>query len=142
MIDDSTEIFLHGCGPGNDHELLKIVSKAFGGNDKRPVVTASKLKEYYSSIRNSDKVLKNQLFYAETWDVYYKFKNKPGNKELKQEFEKLYPNVTINWDNALSRTSPVAPRGVYYYTINVPVFYMKQYDTGDSLPDLSTEEKK
>lgn len=142
LLDDSSEIFLHGCGLGKDHELLESVSKAFGGDGKRPVVRASKLKEYYSSIRNSDKVLKSQLFYAETWDVYYKFKNKPSDENLEQEFKKLYPDVTINWADAMSRTNPADPGDVFYYTINVPVYYMKPYNNSDSLPDLSTEEKK
>lgn len=142
LVDDSTEVFLHGCGLGNDSDLLKIISKAFGGNDKRPVVTASKLKEYYFSIRNSDRVLKSQLYYAKTWEVYYKFKNKPGDNELISEFQKKYPSDTVNWSAAIKNTDPSTPGDMFYYTINVPVYYMKQYNSADSLPILSTEEKK
>lgn len=142
LVDDSTEIFLHGCGLGNDKGLLKIVAKAFGGNGKRPVVRASKLKEYYSSVRNTDEVLTSQLFYARTWSVYYKMKEKPDDDFLNQEFLKTFPDEKINWNAALSRTNPVTPGDVFHYTINVPVYYMKQYNSTDSLPDLSTEEKK
>jgi hypothetical protein len=142
LADDSTEIVLHGCGLGNDKSLLKIVAKAFGGNGMRPTVSASKLKEYYSSVSNADEVLKSQLFYARTWSVYYKMKEKPDDEILKQEFIKLFPAEKIDWSAALSRTNPVTPGDVFHYTINVPVYYMKQYVSVDSLPDLSSEAKK
>jgi len=142
LVDDSTEIFLHGCGLGNDKGLLKIVAKAFGGKGKRPIVRASKLKEYYSSVRNADAILTSQLFYAKTWSVYYKMKERPDDEMLTQEFLKLFPNEKINWSAALTHTNPVTPGDVFHYTINVPVYYMKQYKSVDSLPDLSTEEKK
>jgi hypothetical protein len=142
LMDDSTEIFLHGCGLGKDHELLEIISKAFGGDENRPVVRASKLKEYYSSVRNSDKLLKSQLYYAETWSVYYKFKERPDDEALKEEFTKLYPDETIDWADALLRNSPVNAGDLFHYTINIPLHYTARFKTTDSLPDLSTTEKK
>jgi len=142
LIDDSTKIFLHGCGLGNDLNLLKIISKAFGGKGKRPVVIASKLKEYYFSIRNNHKILKSQLYYAKTWSVYYKMNCRPDNDELKRELTKLYPNDTVNWAFALKNTITNSPRDIFNYTINIPVYYLAQYNSVDSLPDLSTDLKK
>jgi len=142
LLDDSTEIFLHGCGLGNDKDLLRIVSEAFGGKEKQPIVRASKLKEYYSAVRSPDQVLKSRLFYAKTWSVYYKFKDKPSDEELKNEFKKNYPNETIDWTSALSHTNPDIPGDIFYYTINVPVYYLAQYNSADSLPDLSSNKKK
>lgn len=142
LIDDSTEIFLHGCGLGNDQGLLKIVAEAFGGDDKKPLVRAAKLKEYYSSVRNSDKILSSQLFYAQTWDVYYQFKDRPDDDVLKKELENKFPDEKIDWGAALGCSNPVAPGDLFHYTINVPVYYLVQYDSKDSIPDLSTETKK
>jgi len=142
LIDDSTEIYLHGCGLGKDHDLLKIIAKAFGGTGKRPVVRASKLKEYYSSLHNGEKVLKSQLYFAKTWNVYYKYKCRPDDSLLRKEFRELYPNDSIDWDAALSHTNSLIPGDVFHYTINVPVYYTAQYSSPDSLPDLSNEKKK
>lgn len=142
IIDDSTEIFLHGCGLGVDQELLKIVAKAFGGKGKRPMVVASKLKEYYFSVRTSNNVMKTQLYYANTWKVYYPFKKRPDNETLKQELIKLYPSEKLNWDDALKYTSPAVPSDVFHYEVNVPVYYSVKYNSMDSIPDLSSDDKK
>jgi hypothetical protein len=142
LVDDSTEIFLHGCGLGKDQDLLKIVARAFGGEKKQPAVRASKLKEYYSSVSNSGQVLRSQLFYANTWSVYYKFKERPDDDELLKEFTENYPGENIDWASALTRTSSIVPGDLFHYTINVSVYYAIQYKSTDTLPDLSTQAKK
>ncbi len=142
LVDDSTEIYLHGCGLGKDHDLLKIIGKAFGGKGHQPIVRASKLKEYYASLHNAGKVLNSQLFFAKTWNVYYKYKDKPDDSILLQEFRKLYPKDSADWNAALNRSSSVITGDVFHYNINVPVYFTAMYSSPDSLPDLSTDEKK
>ncbi len=142
LIDDSTEIFLHGCGLGNDQELLQVVSKAFGGKGKRPLVTASKLKEYYFSMGHPNQQKRIQLYYAQTWKIYYQFKSRPDNETLKQEFAQRYPEEKVDWEEALKYTNPAVPSDVFHYEVNIPVYYTVKYASKDSLPDLSSDEKK
>jgi hypothetical protein len=141
LADDSTQIILHGCGLGKDHELLKTVAKAFGGDGECPVVRASKLKEYYSSVQNSDKLLQSELFFAESWNVFYKYKDRPTDEELAADLKKTYPDANIDWIAALKTTFPSGPEDIFSYTINVPVIWYKKYYESDTLPDLSTDVK-
>jgi hypothetical protein len=141
VLDDSSEIYLHGCGLGNDEGLLRIIAKAFGGRGDRPIVLASKMKEYYFSVPGTDHNLHTQLYFAKTWSVYYKFKKRPDQEKLIKEFRKTYQNENINWEEALTYTNPGVPGDVFHYTINIPVHYTAFYDDKKGHPDISNQDR-
>jgi hypothetical protein len=141
ILDDESEIYLHGCGLGNDEGLLKMLSKAFGGKKERPIVVASKMKEYYFSVRSSDRTIHSQLYFAKTWSVYYKFKKRPDQDVLLKEFQKTYPNENIHWEEALNYTNPGAPGDLFHYTINIPINHVAYYNINNGHPDISTQDK-
>lgn len=138
FLDDKSEIFIHGCGIGNNTDLLKILAGAFGGSGEQPRIIASRLFEIYSS--DNDGV--SNRFFARSWFAYYKTGYRPGDIRLARQLRKRYPQDSINWRGALDRTAPGWIGEVYHITFNIPVKWIVVYPNRDSVPDISTAEKK
>lgn len=142
LIDHETEIFIHGCGIGNNRALLKAVSKAFGGNENRPVVRASKVFEYYTSTKNNGRPITCQHFLAKVWFLFFKSGQQPEDPVIISDLKKTYPDEKTDWADALKREYPRWPGDLYHYTFTIPLTCILKYTKKDSLPDLSSEEKK
>lgn len=138
ILDNSSELFLHGCGLGNDQELLLAIADAFGGDGEKPNVIASRLKEYYFQNGSDNSI---QLYYAQTWSTSYKFKKRPEFNLLVDEFKQTFSNESINWNDALKYANPISPTDVFHYTINVPVYYDAIYDLESGHPNISTQDE-
>jgi hypothetical protein len=137
LVDSNTEIFIHGCGIGNNPEILKAIGLAFGGKDNFPLVKASKLFEYYSTKEENGIISETQRYLAQTWNVYYKMGEKPGVDTLLQLFSSKYPGSKIDFTTSLNREEPRWSGDMYSYTFEVPVkFTIKKSDI-DTLPDLT-----
>jgi hypothetical protein len=142
LIDRETEIFIHGCGVGNNKALLKAIALAFGGKEIRPLVRASKLFEFYTSTKNNGRPITCQRFLANAWFVFYKTGQQPDNSKIISDLKKIYPHERINWEDALKRNYPRWPGDLYHHTFEIPLTCVLKYNKHDSLPDLSTEDKK
>jgi hypothetical protein len=140
IADEDTEIFLHGCGLGNNRLLINAIARAFGGNDHAPVVRASRLFEYHASVQGHDRV-ESQRYMADTWLVSYKMGEKPPAFALLKELREKYPLASIDWGSALSRTQPRWVGDSYHYTFEVPVKWVIPVHE-DSIPDLTTPQRQ
>ena len=142
LMDEKSEIYIHGCGIGNNPQLLDIIGEAFAGDDSVPLVNASKLFEYYRSVYNSGMVLKSERYQAKTWMVTYKMGYRPDDITICNMLKNKYPESTIDWRDALSRQQPRFNGDVYHYTFEVPVKWIIPFEHRDSLPDISSREKE
>ena len=121
VVDDDSEIFLHGCGLGNNPQLLEALAVAFGGRDAKPLVRASNYFEYYSSRRGPGDLIKSQRYLAEAWFTHHKHGQLPSKDVLSIEFRDKYPESSVSWVEALSREHPRFAGDYYHYTFEVPL---------------------
>lgn len=142
ILDEESILYVHGCGIGNNPEILKSIGKAFGGKDTLPKVQASVLFEYYSSIKYNEVVIESQRYFAKVWHTNYKKGYRPENTVLSRRLKQEYPESTIDWQDALSREQPRWDGDIYHYTFEIPVKWVFPYPDKDSLPDLSSHPKQ
>jgi hypothetical protein len=142
VIDELSEFYIHGCGVGKNTELLDAITEAFRNNDTVPVVKASRLFEYYSSVKYKGSVIETQKYEARAWSVNYKMGYRPSYYTLMKWLDVKYPDESINWQDALNREQPRWDGDSYHYTFEVPVKWVIKYPNRDSLPDVSTNSKK
>ena len=121
VVDEESEIFLHGCGLGNNPELLRSTALAFGGIDTQPVVRASRYFEYYSSSRGPGNFINSQRYLAKAWFTHYKYGQRPTKDVLSIEFRDKYPESSVNWIEALLREAPRFAGDYYHYSFEVPL---------------------
>ncbi len=140
LLDDKSELYIHGCGIGKNKELVRVIQLAFGGKNKLPAISASELYEYYTSTKYNGAIQKSDRYLAETWSVCYKMGYKPSERKLCQQFNDQYSDVEIDWKDALSRKEPRWAGDIYHYSFEVPVKWVIPYPDKDSLPDVSTKE--
>jgi hypothetical protein len=142
LLDQHSELFIHGCGIGNNPLLLQAIARAFGGTDTVPSVRASKLFEYYTSVRTNTSVTESERYFARAWHIIYKRGYKPGNTILCNQLKAKYPDSKIDWQDALSRDQPRYPGDIYYYSFEVPLKWVIEYDNKDSIPELKNNRQQ
>lgn len=141
IADQYTEIFIHGCGIGNDGELISAMALAFGGQDSVPEVKASKLFEYYSSVRKNNAILETNRYFAKSWFVTYKMGFKPEDALLCQQFEMKYPGEKLDWKYALLNQQPLYNGDLYNYSFEIPVKWLIP-SSDSTFPDLTTKKEE
>lgn len=140
LLDGDSELYIHGCGIGKNKLLVQAIQKAFGGNKNLPAISASELYEYYTSVKYNGVIQQSERYLAKTWSVSYKMGYKPSDAQLCRQFNALYPDITIDWQDALSREQPRWTGDSYHYTFEVPVKWIIPYPDRDSMPDVSSKE--
>lgn len=139
IIDNETEIFIHACGLGNNKEILNTIADAFSGGDSKPKVRASKLFEFYTSVKDNDVVRESQMYYADAQFISYKMGYKPEDQIVVNLLNQKYPNSDIDFSDAVSREQARFVGDTYHYTFEVPVKWVIKYKDSASYPDLSTK---
>ena len=142
VIDENTGVFVHGCGVGNNTELLLLLAKAFRNADTIPQVNASRYFEYYTSVRYKGAIVRSEKYEARAWTVNYKMGYKPSDLILQNKLQTKYPDAGMKWQDALSRQEPRWEGDSYHYTFEVPVKWVIKYPDKASIPDVSTNAKK
>jgi len=137
-IDEKTEIFLHGCGVGNNEALVNILAKAFRSEEHQPLVRASKLFEYYASAQTNN-VVQTEHYLANSWFTCYAMGERPSENVISNEFHDKYPTASVDWHHALQTTTPRWIGDTYHYTFEVPVKWVIPV-TSDSIPSLTSVE--
>jgi hypothetical protein len=135
VVDSTTKIFLHGCGIGNNGDLVEAIRLFFGFKNGQPGIVAPKLFEYYAS-SGSEENLQSLRYLAESWLVSYPMGDKLKSNFLANELREKYAEAKVDWQDALSREQPRWIGDTYHYTFEVPV---KWIIAVDSLPDLQDE---
>jgi len=136
VINNDTRIILHGCGLGNNEELLTLVQKVFSTKNSIPKFTASKHFEYYVTI--SENNIHPIKYQADNWPIYYRKGYKPSDGVLGRRLSKKYPNSTINWIEALKNETAYLPGEVFHYEYTIPLKWVFTYTSKDSIPELKS----
>ncbi|MBN2612036.1 MAG: hypothetical protein JXB00_10815 [Bacteroidales bacterium] len=142
IVDGRTIILIHGCGIGNNQCLIESIAKFFRSDSSAPVVRASRLFEYYTSLKKDGKVIATQRYFAKAWMTTYKMGYLPDTDEIISDFAEKYPDATVNWQYALSKTCPSWAGDLYHYTFEVPVKWVININKADSLPDFSSQKNR
>lgn len=142
VINENSVIFVHGCGLGNNQNLLQAIAEAFGGKNGQVTVRASRLFEYYTSEKDRSRVVSSESYMAQSYSLSYKMGYQPEDNVLIKKFKQTHADAGIDWQDALKRTTPRFPGDTYHFTFEVPVKWVIPFENNDSLPDLSTKEKQ
>jgi hypothetical protein len=142
VIDSHSEIFIHACGVGNNADLVEAIAVVFRGKKELPKVRATRLFEFYSSIQENGQIKETQRYLSNAWFIYHKKGYEPGMNELCTSFHTKYPHVQIDWQEALTREQPRWAGDPYCYKFDIPVDVVLHYASKESLPDISSEDKK
>lgn len=142
VIDAETEIFVHACGLGHNKQISQALAEVFKGGDQKPKVNASKLFEFYTSVKQDGSIIESERYYAEARFITYKMGYRPENKVVVNLLKNKYPNSEINFEDAISREIPRFTGDYYHYTFEVPVKWVIPYPDSASYPDLSTKAKQ
>jgi hypothetical protein len=127
-----TKIIIHSCGLGNNKKLLQSLKSAFN-SDASTNLYASPLFNVFGSPYG-------EHYLAKAYYGYYPTANSPGRVDLSKEFARSYPEVEINWLNALSKRNEEYIGGVYSYKFNIPFEWEIQYAQGEQIPNFKTKD--
>ena len=140
IIDDKTEIELHGCGLGNNERLLAAIEVAFSDKMACPTVKASKYFEYFKK-ENTDR--RKIIRYDADFKMFsYKMGYKPEDHILAKKFAQKFPNENIDWVSAMQNKSGKKAGDVFHFSFDVPLKWVFVYDTDDEMPKLTTKKKR
>ncbi|MCB9230883.1 MAG: hypothetical protein H6581_04435 [Bacteroidia bacterium] len=144
LLDENSEIFIHGCGLGNDEGFLEAISLAFGGekDGSRPKVRSPKYFVTYAAQTSFGNPSQTEKYYSKPFYAFYKTGFHPGNPVLAREFQEKYPREPIQWHSALSRTAPRFLGDSYTHTFRIPVVFIATYPNKEERPALKSEEEK
>ena len=136
ILDENSQIIIYACGLGKNKKLVNLIGKAFCGKAKVKI-SASEYFIMYEQINGQSKRYEANAYYA-----YFKTGYRPANYKLKRQYENQYPNVNVDWMDALSKKEPSYKGDAYNYYFNVPVKWVVTYASKSDRPILKTDEQK
>lgn len=142
IIDQQSEIAIHACGIGNNPEFIKTLGMVFKSTSFIPEIRAPHLFEFYSTETNKAGEPESRQYMTQAWMISFKKGEQPGNIAICNMFHEKYPNDKIEWQDALNREHPRFGGDIYSYTFDIPVNLVINISSNDSIPDLSTTDKK
>ncbi len=140
IIDDKTEIELHGCGLGNNERLLSAIEVAFSDQTSCPNVIASKYFEYFTEDNIDNRNIKR--YDADFKMLSYKMGYKPEDHILAKKFAKKFPNENIDWAKAIKNTTAQDKGDVFHFSFDIPLKWVFAYDTEEEAPILKTKKAR
>ena len=139
IIDQRTQLILHGCAVGNNQPLLDGLTAAFGG---RTPVTASKLFEYYAYLTPNRNPQNIAHYYARAWYAFMHPDSAYDEDAVVRQLRKRYPADTTHWREGLRRRFQDNPSQIYHYSFIVPCTYSEFYEEASNLPSVSNAQKR
>lgn len=141
LADSATQILVHGCNIGRDEALLRMLSRAFGGDDAQcPTVRSARFFNVFDVSRENSETV--QRYLADYRYVMIPAGKFPGNGAVAKELASKYPADTTDWKAALQRLKPDAPGQSYVHYFNVPVKWTTVYPDTNARPALATEQAR
>ena len=137
VLNQKTEIVVHGCSVGRDSALLLQLSRVFAARGNRfPAVSAS---ENFTLFREGDEGMERH--YAEFYVRATPLGKYPQKEVMANRFRRQHPNKRIDWDEALSNTRFTEELAPHLYQFNVPVSWTRVYPNhgGAKLPKDETK---
>jgi hypothetical protein len=142
IVDSKTLISLHGCAVGNNAELLTYLAMAFGSQQNKVKVRASKLFEYYAYLSKNKNPQSVQHYFAKAWYVFYHPDSIPNVQALVQQLTERYPGEHVNWETGLQRRFQSNPSEIYHFSFVVPVTWNETYESESAIPALNSKAKR
>ena len=133
VLTDTTKLIIEACGLGKNQKLLKELQRAFGIEH----ISASPFFTVFMKENNVAKKYKAAYYYA-----FFKTGYRPANIKLSKQYHQKYPDVNINWLEALSRKYPRFAGDTYSYFFNIPVKWTVVFETEEYLPVFKNEKEK
>ncbi|NJC25893.1 VIT and vWA domain-containing protein [Neolewinella antarctica] len=135
VVNETTEIIIHGCSVGRDTALLLEFSRAFAGRGHRyPIVSAS---EDFTLFRKGIHGMERQ--YA---DFVYRARplgDYPLPEVMATRFRRQHPEKRVDWDEALDNSRFSAELAPHLYQFNVPVKWTRVYPEQDAATEPTAE---
>ncbi len=134
-IDKDTKIVFHSCGLGNNDRLVKALEASFTANhERKPLLVADD--RYVNFRKEGDQVFRNEM---EVFYAFYPTAYKPADLHLVRQLNKRYPDMEIDWLQALNQQTLSNESDVFSYRYNVPIEWEILYPEYD-VPLLPTRE--
>jgi hypothetical protein len=74
--------------------------------------------------------------------VFYPTGYRPGDIRLARRFRKRYPDMEINWRDALKRSNPRYPGDLFHHEFIIPVKWIFFYENKTERPVLENEKAR
>ncbi len=116
-LDSNSKMNIKACGLGQNIDLIEALQVAFGGMDnEQPIIHSSSFFIQYFENEYGEIVSKElEPFYA-----FYRTAYKPADLHIEKQFQKRYPNESIDWlDILVNQQSQVD--GLFTKKFNVPI---------------------
>ncbi len=136
ILDGNSEIKIFACGLGKNKKLVNLIKRAFCG-EANVKISASDYFIMYEQTNGISKRYEANAYYA-----FFKTGYRPADYKLKKQYEKQYPNVKIDWMDALSKKQPSFKGDAYNYYFNIPVKWVVTFASENDRPILKTESDK
>ena len=137
-LDSHTRMNIKACGLGQNVELIEALQLAFGGmDDEQPIVHSSSFFiQYFENEYGEIQCKELEPFYA-----FYKTAYKPADLHIEKQFQKRYPNETINWLDIL-QNKRIEIDGLYSKKFNVPIEWEILVSKEEKVSDFKSEKDK
>ena len=137
LMDGISEIHIQGCALGKDTPLLRLLSRAFGGEDQqRPSVRSSKLYTYLQADKTQSSGYIQCL--GDSWFIFIKPGTRPTYEDLAAKFRARNARVKLNWNEALTRKNPRFLGDSFSQEMHIPIRWTAVYPEQAPLPNLET----
>lgn len=136
ILDENSEIIIYACGLGKNKKLVDLIGRVFCGDEKVNISASN----YFIMYEQTAGVSKR--YEANAYYTYFKTGYRPANYKLIKQFEKQYPDVNVDWSNALSKKQPNFKGDGYNYYFNIPVKWVVTFESKSDRPSLNTDEQK
>lgn len=134
-IDQDTKIVFHACGLGKNERLVNALQASFTTNSQqKPKLVANN--HYINFRKEGDQVFRKEM---EVFYAFYPTAYKPADLHLVRQLKSRYPEVDINWLDALNTQTINNESDIFSYKYNVPIEWEIFYPEYD-VPLLPTRE--
>jgi hypothetical protein len=142
VVDAKTVVSLHGCGVGNNTDLVGLLALAFGSRQNGVKVQASKLFEYYAYLSKNKNPQSIRHYFAKAWYAFYNPDFAYGKQDLTEQLMRRYPEEQIRWEEGLDRRLQSNPGEIYHFSFIIPVIWEEIFDKESDMPELNSKVKK
>jgi hypothetical protein len=120
-----------------------MIGKAFSGGGQNlqcPMVRSSEYFLLYETIWHKGQIVDCKRYISDFWYAFYSPDSRPGDIQLANQLRQRYPNVDIDWCDALTRTKPRWLGDSFHYTFKLPIKWVVTYPDSSSRPNLIKKE--
>ncbi len=134
IFDEQSHIILYACGLGLNEGLMYKLKEIFT-TDISPKITSTKLFNIFSAGKTTSK---HSLAFF--YNAFYKPNKYLGKHNLASQLTKRYPDINIDWLEALNRKVPKYPGQAFSYKYHIPISWTEVYVEAGERPRLQTED--